>query len=223
VATLAVWRSWPSEAPVATAPADPSRRRARWPLQATAIVLAYGLVAAGLVPHMVFLVDYVARGLGAGIGAGATYWVLFGLGATAGPTVAGLVADRTGFAFALYAAIALQVVAVAWLVVASDAVALSFSSIVIGAFVPGNVPLVLGRTQEIFSDPRERQSAWSTATVVFAIGQAASAYCLSSVFSYTGGGYRVLFALGALALAAAFAVQLIGEAATRLSRQTSKS
>ena len=83
---------------------------------------------------MVFLVDFVVRGLGAGIGTGAAYWVLFGLGATAGPTIAGLVADRTGFALALHAAIALQIAAVAWLLVASDALALSFSSIVIGAF-----------------------------------------------------------------------------------------
>ena len=172
---------------------------------------------------MVFLVDYVARGLDAGIGAGAAYWVLFGLGATAGPTVAGLIADRTGFALALNVAIALQVAAVAWLVVASDAVALAFSSIVIGAFVPGNVPLVLGRTQEIFADARDRQSAWSVATVVFAVGQAVSAYVMSSVFSHTGGAYRVLFALGALALGAAFAVQLIGEAATRLRRPSSQS
>ena len=131
-------------------------------------MLAYGLIAAGQVPHMVFLVDFVARGLDAGIAAGAAYWVLFGLGATAGPTVAGLVADRIGFAAALRAALALQIAAVACLLVASDAVTLSLSSLVIGAFVPGNVPLVLGRTQEIFTDPRERQSAWSTATVVFA-------------------------------------------------------
>ena len=111
-ATLAVWRCWPAGQPVAASRAAASGHRTRWPLQASAIVAAYGLVAAGLVPHMVFLVDYVARGLGAGIGAGAAYWVLFGLGATAGPTVAGLVADRTGFAFALNAAIALQVAAV---------------------------------------------------------------------------------------------------------------
>ena len=199
-----------------------TERRARWPLAATAIVLAYGLIAAGQVPHMVFLVDYVARGLNAGISAGAAYWVLFGLGATAGPTVAGLIADRIGFALALNGAIALQIAAVAGLLVATDPLTLSLSSIVIGAFVPGNVPLMLGRTQEIFTDPRERQSAWSTATVVFALGQAISAYCLSAIFATTGGRDRTLFALGALALAPALVVQLTGEAATRLPRQPSK-
>lgn len=220
--TLAVWRCWPADAAATPVLADASGRRTRWPLPAVAIVVAYGLIAAGLVPHMVFLVDYVARGLGAGIQAGAAYWVMFGLGATAGPTIAGLVADRTGFAFALNAAIALQVAAITWLVVSSDVVALSFSSIVIGAFVPGNVPLVLGRTQEIFSDSHQRQSAWSAATIVFAVGQAASAYVLSSVFSHTGGTYRLLFALGALALALAFAILLIGEAVARQRRHASR-
>lgn len=219
--TLAAWRCWPADPPADGTAAASERRVMRWPPQATAVVLAYALIAAGLVPHMVFLVDYVARALNAGIATGAAYWVLFGLGALLGPPIAGLVADRTGFGAALYAAIALQIAAVACILVASDTATLTFSSLVIGAFVPGNVPLVLGRTQEIFTDARERQSAWSIATILFAIGQAASAYLMSWVFAATGGAYAVLFGLGALALAAALLVQLIGDAATRLSRQAS--
>jgi hypothetical protein len=42
----------------------------------------YGLNACALVPHMVFLVDFVARGLGQGIATGSNYWVFYGLGAT---------------------------------------------------------------------------------------------------------------------------------------------
>ena len=42
-----------------------------------------------LVPHMVFLVDFVARGLGQGIAAGSHYWVLYGLGAIVGPLLTG--------------------------------------------------------------------------------------------------------------------------------------
>jgi hypothetical protein len=40
----------------------------------------YAFMAAGLVPAMVFLVDYVARGLGAGAQIGALVWVMYGLG-----------------------------------------------------------------------------------------------------------------------------------------------
>nr|WP_244549181.1 YbfB/YjiJ family MFS transporter [Bradyrhizobium canariense] len=45
-------------------------------------------------PHMIFLVDFVARGLGEGVQVGAEYWVLFGIGATAGPVLSGHLADR---------------------------------------------------------------------------------------------------------------------------------
>ena len=47
------------------------------------------LNAAGWVPHMIFLVDFVARGMGQGLQTGAQYWVLFGIGATVGPLLAG--------------------------------------------------------------------------------------------------------------------------------------
>jgi len=62
-----------------------------------ALYVEHVLNAAGLVPHMVFLVDFVARGLGRGIPTGARYWILFGVGAVMGPVLAGAAADRIGF------------------------------------------------------------------------------------------------------------------------------
>ena len=46
-----------------------------------ALYVEYALNAAGLVPHMIFLVDFLVRGLGQSIASGARYWVLFGIGA----------------------------------------------------------------------------------------------------------------------------------------------
>ena len=75
VLTLAAWRGWPApEQPLfpaagVAAPALPGA--ARWGL--LALCAAYGLDAAGLVPHMVFLVDFVARGLGPGVDAGRAF------------------------------------------------------------------------------------------------------------------------------------------------------
>ena len=46
---------------------------------------------------MVFLVDFIARGLGWGVTIGASFWVVFGLGAVCGPFVAGWLGDRIGF------------------------------------------------------------------------------------------------------------------------------
>ncbi|MOA62398.1 hypothetical protein D3C78_1878060 [compost metagenome] len=65
---------------------------------------------------------------------------------------------------------------------------LMISSVIVGAFVTGTVPLVLGRVHEILAHhPARQTSAWQTATVGFALFQAVAAYGLSFLFSYSGG------------------------------------
>ncbi len=91
--TLLAWNGWPRA--VVHQEAAPAARRVRGVL-VWALLAEYGLNAVGLVPHMVFLVDFVARGLGAGIAAGGFYWVVFGLGAMVGPLLTGALGDRIG-------------------------------------------------------------------------------------------------------------------------------
>jgi predicted MFS family arabinose efflux permease len=128
------WSSWPTDEP---APAAPAAAAPRAPATGTlrALYVEYALNATGLVPHMVFLVDFVARGLGRGIHAGAQYWVLFGVGAVAGPVLAGLLADRVGFGAALRLALVAQAAAVAVPVITAAPVGLALSSVLIGAAV----------------------------------------------------------------------------------------
>jgi predicted MFS family arabinose efflux permease len=158
---------------------------------------------------MVFLVDFVARGLDRGLDSGAGYWVLFGLGALVGPVLAGRLADHVGFGRALRAALLVQAVAVTLLAVATGWVALSVSSVVIGALVPGVVPLVLGRIHELIPDhdSRQRAQAWGLATTAFAIGQAGGAYGLSFLYAEIG-SYPLLFELGGAALVLALVIDL---------------
>jgi predicted MFS family arabinose efflux permease len=74
--------------------------------------------------------------------------------------------------------------------------------------VPGVVSLVLGRVQELLpNDPGRQQAAWSVTTMAFALGQAAAAYGFSFLFE-RGGGYGLLFALGAGLLMLALAIDL---------------
>jgi predicted MFS family arabinose efflux permease len=81
--TLVGWSGWPSaSAPAANSSAQPHGPKL-WTLRA--LYAEYGLNAAGWVPHMVFLVDFIARGQGEGIRTGSEYWVIFALGATVGP------------------------------------------------------------------------------------------------------------------------------------------
>ena len=159
---------------------------------------------------MIFLVDFVARGLGEGVQTGAEYWVLFGLGATAGPILSGFLADRAGFSRALRLAYVIEACAVLLPALGLGPVSLMASAVVVGAFTPGIVPLVLGRVHELLAHhPAEQKAAWSKATVSFAVLQAAAAYGLSFVFAHSDGNYAELFVIGAAALMLALAIDLV--------------
>lgn len=207
VLTVLAWRGWPVHRMQTSAPPVPPQERqsGRGP-ELAALYVGYALVAAGLTPHMVFLVDFVARGLGRGLVAGGSYWVLFGIGAVAGPVLAGKVADRIGFALTLRLSIIIQATCVGLLALPVNDVGLLISSVVIGAFVPGIVPLVLGRIQELTS-PEVRLQAWSIATAAFAIGQAGGAYGFAFLFDRTGNHVQ-LFAIGAAMFLVAMAIDL---------------
>src|SRR5262249_13582762 len=141
-----------------------------------ALYSSYALNAVGLVPHMIFLVDFIARGLGQGLSAGAHYWVLFGLGAVGGPLLSGYLADRTGFGPALRLALVIEAFAVALPAFSSSPAWLIVSTIVVGAFMTGMIALVLGRMHELLRHyPAAHKGAWSKATIGFAIAQAFAA------------------------------------------------
>src|SRR3989441_5887014 len=104
-----------------------------------------------------------------------------------GPVLAGQLADRIGFARAVRLGLLAQAGAVAALVVTASPVALFVSSAIVGALVPGIVPLVLGRVHELIPDDPQRQAAaWSVTTVAFALGQAGAGYGFSFLYARTG-------------------------------------
>jgi predicted MFS family arabinose efflux permease len=205
--TLATWRFWP-DAPAAQ-PSPPHKEHRVPVLGRTrmALTFGYGLNAVGLVPHMLFLADFVARGRGFGIGTAALVWVAFGIGALCGPLILGALADRIGFRLALRAGFLIQAAFVLLVLAPAGLPAILLSSLVVGAFVPGIVPLVLGRLHELVRDVRHHHAAWSTATVAFAIGQAAAAYGGSYLFARTGSDTS-LYLGAALALLLALSIDL---------------
>ncbi|WP_229200345.1 YbfB/YjiJ family MFS transporter [Bradyrhizobium acaciae] len=208
--TLISWRAWPADVPATHGAAEPhvASHGVRSPL-VIALCVEYGLNALALVPHMVFLVDYVARGLGQGIAAGSHYWVLYGIGAVVGPLLAGHLADRAGFAAALRAAFLIEAVAVALPALTNSPAALIVSSLIVGGFTPGIVPLLIGRIHELIPHSAASQRfAWAQATTTFALFQAAGAYGLSYLFARSGGNYALLFVIGAAGVAIALAIEL---------------
>jgi predicted MFS family arabinose efflux permease len=210
--TAVAWNGWPGRSESAAQHATHRRAHDRsYPAASMrALYTEYALNAVGLVPHMIFLVDFVARGLGKGLDAGAQFWVLFGLGAIVGPLLSGHLADRIGFGRALRVAYVLQIAAVALPAVVRGPAALIVSSVIVGAFVPGIVALVLGRVNELLAHhPAAQKGAWSAATTSFAVLQAVAAYGLSFLFAHDGGNYAVLFVIGAASLALALAVDVL--------------
>ncbi len=208
--TLASWKAWPADASIPARASD-HRAAARGSklVAVRALSAEYGLNALALVPHMVFLVDFVARGLGQGISAGSHYWVLYGIGATLGPLLTGHLADRAGFGPALRVAFAIEAVAILLPALSSAPASMIVSSVIVGGFTPGIVPLVLGRIHELIPhDPDGQRAVWAQATTTFAVFQAAAAYGLSYLFEHSGGNYTILFVIGAGAVAASLAIDL---------------
>ncbi|HEY0911715.1 MAG TPA: YbfB/YjiJ family MFS transporter [Bradyrhizobium sp.] len=168
--TLVSWANWPKQAKApnvtnsnaansSSAVPHPRRHQSR---AVRALLLEYGLNACALVPHMVFIVDFVARGLGQGIATGSQYWIFYGLGAIVGPLLTGHLGDRTGFGPALRVSFLVEAIAVLLPAISTSPASLIISSVVIGAFTPGIVPLVLGRVHELLPRSAEQQRAHRT-------------------------------------------------------------
>ncbi len=135
--------------------------------------------------------------------------MVFGLGAMAGPLLAGALADRIGFGRALRLAFAVQAVAVILPVLTQATPWLLASSAIAGAFTPGIVPLALGRVHELLpGDPAAQRLVWGRTTIAWALFQATAAYFDSWLFAHNGGDYRLLFGCGAGALVLALVIDL---------------
>lgn len=199
--TAAVWPLWPSMRPTANAAGAGGRFGA--------VCLSYGLCAVGISPHMVFLVDYVARGLGRGMVAGSLAWVGFGLGALCGPVASGRLVDRLGAERAFRIVVAVEAAAVAVLLLwPGNVVALGAGSLAGGMVVSGITAAMLGRIGlRSGADPVARQRGWTLATVCWAIGQAAGTYGMAWLYGRTG-GYAALFATALAAMAGVAAIEL---------------
>ena len=183
----AIWlgarRAWPAT-PVAV-PAAPV------PPGALALALAYGLSAAGFVPHMVFFGELAVHGRGLPVATGAWLWLLFGLGGFAGPLAGGRVADRIGAGPALRIWIGLQAVATG-LALVHGTIPLALSALLGGFSAVGMTAVALARSREIAGPAAGL--VWVQATAAFAVAQAATGSALAALFARTH-AHDLLFAI----------------------------
>ena len=208
VLTAVSWFGWPSATPhaLATTPTDSTSTTTNPSVYL--LFAQYAFMAAGLVPAMVFLVDYVARGLGAGQHVGALIWVMYGLGAIVGPVSYGFLADQLGAKLSIRLVLAVQAIAVGLLSISSAFWALALLAVILGSFPPGIVPLALARVHELIPGHHQQQIAWSRATVSFATFQAIAGFAYSALFNASGGHHALMFVIAAGAIVVALLLEL---------------
>ena len=216
ILTMLSWPSWPPAAQIAAAAPPPNASSNSQSHRLRALYVEYALTAVGQVTHVIFLVDFIARGLGQGMDAGVSYWLAWGIGAMIGPLLAGHVADRIGFRHALRLSLILQMAGVLLPVFSTAPAALLISSVIIGSFVPGSVVLTLGRARELTPGGQAAQTlTWGRCTAAFAIGQALSAYVYSAIFANFGEVYLAIFMIGGGGFALALIIDLAVAASLR--------
>ncbi len=195
-------RSAPPEAPVRGQSAPAWRREPAY----LGLAAAYCGAAAGYVPHTIFFVDHVARDLGFGLGVGGWIWVATGLTAVVAPMVAGLAADRFGYAPVLRIIVGLMAIGAALPAVTHNLVLLTLSAMMAGGLMIGLGSSTSGRTREIVG-PQAHTAAWALQTVAFAVAQAGAAYGFTALLAATG-SHRLVFGIAGAIIAAGLAAEL---------------
>lgn len=162
------------------------------------LVAAQGLFSIGLVPHSIYWVDYLVRGLGWSMAEGGAQWTLFGLGAVAGTVAWGWLADRFGFSAVLTLVFASLAAGLALPVLAPGALAVVLSSLVVGA-QPGLSAVIAGRAQQAIG-AGSMLGLWRWMVLAVGIGQLVGGYGLVALFN-SRGSYTEVFLVGAAAMA----------------------
>ncbi|MGH9474781.1 MAG: YbfB/YjiJ family MFS transporter [Terriglobales bacterium] len=202
VATWPAWRStqWAGATPGATLP-SPHLHTGR-AAGATALALlmaAYCCNAVGFAPHSLFWVDYIARELHRGLATGGRFYLLFGIGVTLGPVLAGALGDRFGLRPSFACGLGLEAFGLAMPLWGTGTVLLAVSSLLVGAAGMGATSLASARTMEL-ARPERRTRTWGAMTLAFSIAYAAAGMGDAGLYAHFS-RYQPVFELGALALA----------------------
>lgn len=199
--TIISWKGWPkgsNELHTVEISAVFSTKKSIWNRTIILLLVSYSCNAIGFVPHTVFWVDFISRGLHMGIQRGTQFWVLLGLSAAMGPVIVGFLADRIGFAKSIRVSLLIKGIGVIMPVISTAPWSLAVSSVFVGSFALGISSLAAGRITELVA-PQFQKKVWGWMTIAFSITHAATAYLLSFIFSVSG-SYYLLFEIGAVTL-----------------------
>jgi predicted MFS family arabinose efflux permease len=161
--------------------------------RAPALIIAYALSGAGLVPPMVYLADLAVRGRGFGLTAGALVWLLFGLGGIAGTLSGGRLSDAIGGRRALTLWMGFQVLAMSLSLIPSQAATLA-TALTAGFAAMGVTAVALAAARERAG--MQAGILWVQVTAGFAVAQSIAGFGMAALFTATGDSHAAIFAAG---------------------------
>jgi predicted MFS family arabinose efflux permease len=160
--------------------------------------IAYGFFAIGVIPHTLFLVDYVHQQLGLSEVISGLFWALYGLGAVIGPFFIGFITEKIGVQKSLVGSYVISCIGIVMVLYNHIPILYISSSLIMGVILPTIVGLTSARVLEI-SGIETHPRFWGSATLFFALSQAIGAYIMSYIL-HLGYDYTVCFLISAIAL-----------------------
>ncbi|HSW76608.1 MAG TPA: YbfB/YjiJ family MFS transporter [Candidatus Saccharimonadales bacterium] len=160
--------------------------------------IAYSLFAIGVIPHTLFLVDYVHQQLGFNEVTSGLFWVLYGVGAIIGPFFSGFITDEIGIYKSLVGSYIISCIGIIMILFNHITIFYITSSFIMGLILPTIVGLTSARILEIFG-AEAHPKFWGKITLYFAISQVIGAYIMSYIL-HLGYDYTFCFMISAIAL-----------------------
>jgi predicted MFS family arabinose efflux permease len=167
------------------------------PLDGKKLVAAQAMFSIGLVPHSIYWVDYIVRGLGEPMREGAFQWALVGLGALVGTVFWGRIADRFGLNIGLVAVFAALSASIILPVLIPGAAVMIFSSLVFGS-QPGSSAVIASRAQQAMGTA-SMVPLWRLMVLSVGTAQIIGGIGLVELYNRTG-DYRPVFLIGGIAM-----------------------
>ena len=163
------------------------------------LLVAHALFSLGIVPHTLYWVDYIARGLGQGIAAGGAHWSLVGVFSVLGPWLAAWLVPRFGAAMGLVIGFVALGAGIAGPALLPSLAILIASSALFGA-QPGMSSLMAVRARELGS-PEAMPRVMRAMILANACGAVIGGIAVPALYGATE-SHAAVFVLGGAAMLA---------------------
>lgn len=171
------------------------------------VICAYFMNAIAYIPHSLFWVDFLVRGLDRPQVFASYQWMIYGVGSMFGALCAFYGAKRWGAAGTLWRFYIVYTLAIAMPWSLENIWALSISSFLNGLLNPATVSLSSTLLAEIVTTQHHRQ-AWGIAVMSFAIAQLIGGMGMGYLLVH-GIEYQQLFILGGLSMSCAVILSIV--------------